>query len=809
MNYNRNLHISMGNSRKSTSWQQTSMMWQDFVERLQNPVRGKETQAEYKALPKNRQDELKDVGGFVGGSLLGGRRKANYVTGRDLIALDMDNIPTGRTSDILKRIGSLGCACVVYSTRKHNEYAPRLRVIIPLDSTATPDEYEPIARRLAEQIGMDFCDPTTFDVARLMYWPSVSSDGVYIYEVYDNPFCSKSGILSTYADWTDVTTWPQVPGKEVSFRKQLAKQEDPLIKKGIVGAFCRTYTIEEAMEQFLPGIYEPTAQSGRYTYTGGSTVGGAVVYDDKFLYSHHATDPCSGQLVNAWDLVRNHKYAELDGEVKESTPTHKLPSFTAMKKFALELDAVEADLAQSRMAPSARDAFNTPTPQAVGTETNPIPVVGGADESNWRKMLQLDGNGNYKKTIDNVVVILENDPLIKGKIATDDFAGCGIVLGSLPWNPSEERRPWNDIDDARLWWYLEAYYGITGDNKIEKGLAIVGGENVINDVKDYLDSLQWDGVKRIETLLPDYLGSEDNKYIRTIMRKSLCGAVARVLEPGCKWDYMPIFTGPQGIGKSTFLNILGKNWFSDSLTSFEGKDAAEMLRGVWINEIGELTALNKQETNAVKQFLTKREDIYRAPYGRRTEKHPRRGVFFGTSNHQEFLKDETGNRRFWPVDVGLYPAKKSVWKELPKEVDQIWAEARAYYLLGEELYLDKELEAMAIEAQKSHTEQSGKEGLVAGFLEKKIPRDWYKMSKFQQVQFLAGNLQVAEESLVGRDRVCAVEIYELCFGGFIKNMKRQDTKEINAILGSLEGWKKDNTPHRYGQYAMQRGFFRM
>lgn len=806
MNYNRNLHISIGNSRKSTTWQQTSMMWQDFVERLQNPVRGKETQAEYKALPKSRQDELKDVGGFVGGSLLGGRRKANYVTGRDLIALDLDNIPTGRTTDILKRIGSLGCAAVVYSTRKHAEYAPRLRVLIPLDVTATPDEYEPIARKLAEQIGMDFCDPTTFDVARLMYWPSVCSDGVYVYEVYDNPFCSKAGILNTYEDWTDVTTWPQVPGSDSQFRKKLAKQEDPLIKKGIVGAFCRTYSIEEAMEQFLPDIYEPTTVNGRYTYTGGSTTGGAIVYDGKFLYSHHATDPCSGQLVNAWDLVRNHRYADLDADVREGTPTHKLPSFLAMKKMALELDAVEADLAQSRMAPTAKEVFGD-TQVAVGAET--IPVVGGATGENWRKMLQLDGNGNYKKTIDNVVVILENDPMLKGKIATDEFAGCGVVLGSLPWNPDEERRVWSDIDDARLWWYLEAYYGITGDNKIEKGLSIVGGENVINDVKDYLDSLQWDGIKRVETLLPDYLGAEDNIYVRNVMRKSLCGAIARVLSPGCKWDYMPIFTGPQGIGKSTFLNLLGKQWFSDSLTSFEGKDAAEMLRGVWINEVGELTALSRQETNAVKQFLSKREDIYRAPYGRRTEKHPRRGVFFGTSNHQEFLKDETGNRRFWPVTVGVYDAKKSVWKDLPNEVDQIWAEARAYYLLGEPLYLSEEVEAMAMEAQKNHTEQSGKEGLVMSYLEKKIPKDWYKMNKFQQVQFLSGSLQVNPDNLVERDRVCAVEVFELCFGGSIKNMRRQDTKEINAILGGFRGWKRNNSSQRYGIYGNQRGYFRM
>ena len=145
------------------------------------------------------------------------------------------------------------------------------------------------------------------------------------------------------------------------------------------------------------------------------------------------------------------------------------------------------------------------------------------------------------------------------------------------------------------------------------------------------------------------------------MRKSLCAAVARAVVGGVKYDYMPIFTGPQGIGKSTFLATLGREWFSDSLTTFEGKEAAELIQGTWINEIGELTAIRISITSAVKQFLSKTHDIYRAAYGRQTNKYPRRCVFFGTSNDSEFLKDSTGNRRFWPVDVGVNTTKKSIW----------------------------------------------------------------------------------------------------------------------------------------------------
>lgn len=183
-------------------------------------------------------------------------------------------------------------------------------------------------------------------------------------------------------------------------------------------------------------------------------------------------------------------------------------------------------------------------------------------------------------------------------------------------------------------------------------------------MKRYLQGLKWDGTKRLDTLLSEYLGAEDTAYTRAVMRKSLCAAVGRAVAGGIKYDYMPIFTGPQGIGKSTFLRILGKEWFSDSLTTFEGKEAAELIQGTWINEIGELSAFTKQETQVIKQFLSKTDDIYRAAYGRRTDKYPRRCVFFGTSNDGEFLKDVTGNRRFWPVDVGVHPAKKSVWNQL-------------------------------------------------------------------------------------------------------------------------------------------------
>src|SRR5690606_2790431 len=261
-----------------------------------------------------------------------------------------------------------------------------------------------------------------------------------------------------------------------------------------------------------------------------------------------------------------------------------------------------------------------------------------------------------------------------------------------PWDPRKERRQWTDVDDAGLRHYLERVYGITGKDRIFDALSLCAHKNRINDVKDYLTSLKWDGVKRLDTLLIDYLGAEDNVYTRAVIRKSLAAAVARVMTPGCKYDYVPILVGPQGIGKSTFLRLLGKDWYSDSLQTFEGKEASEMIQGVWINELGELSGLSRAEINAVKQFLSRTEDIFREPYGRRTNRYPRRCVFFGTTNEDEFLRDRTGNRRFWPVVVGVQEPKKNVFRDLPEEVDQIWAEAFLAWQLGEPLYLTGEAE---------------------------------------------------------------------------------------------------------------------
>ncbi|MFT4415305.1 VapE domain-containing protein [Fredinandcohnia humi] len=805
MQFDRQIIISSAGSRKATLWPAQTIYWSELVERLRTAVRGTETLAEYLKLPKSQQDELKDVGGFVAGQLANNRRKDSNVIGRDVITLDLDNIPAGGTADTLRRLEGLGCAYAVYSTRKHEEGKPRLRVLVPLSRTATADEYDPLARKLASIIGMSLADPTTFQASRLMYWPSCSADSQYVFQFGDKPFLDTDGLLSTYNNWRDIQEWPVVPGASQAHVRMAAKQGNPLDKKGVVGAFCRQFDIHTAIATFLPGIYDPT-DDGRYTYLGGSTVGGAVIYEDGlFLYSHHATDPCSGRLVNAFDLVRLHKFGELDDDAKPDTPVNKLPSFVQMASFALNDAGVAALINQERYEQAIQD-FGAPIQNSQVTGDGPQTQENNLD---WIRNLAISpSTGAPAKTTDNLLIILENDPLLKGKLAFDEFANRGLVLGALPWDPRTERRQWTDIDDAGLRHYMERLYGITGKEKIFDAVALCAHKHTLNEVVEFLKGLKWDGIKRLDTAIIDYLGALDTPFVRAATRKSIVAMIARAMIPGCKYDYMPILAGPQGLGKSTFLSILGQRWYSDSLQTFEGKEASEMIQGVWLNEVGELTGMTKSEANAVKQFLSRREDIYREPFGRRTKAFPRRCVFFGTTNDSEFLKDRTGNRRFWPIDVGLQQPIKSVFDHLQYEAPQILAEAFVYWQMGEQLYLTGEAEKEAREQQETHRESNAKEGIVREFVERRVPLDWEKKDISERRLYWSGEFGRVETETFERDRICAAEVWVECFGGDIKYMKRSDSIEINNILADIPGWERHRTSTRYGCYGTQKGFIR-
>lgn len=767
------------------------------MERLSTTSRTPESQGEYKNMTKSQQDKIKDIGGFVAGKLKNGSRKAENVESRDIITLDADFAAV----DFCDQLDIfLSCAWCVYSTHKHTPEKPRLRLLIPLDRSATAEEYEAVARKIADNIGIDQFDDTTYQPHRLMYWPSTSMDGEYVFRTGKGEFLSVDSILQQYKDWTDVSEWP-VSGRTLQRKDRLLKkQEDPCSKNGIVGAFCRTYNVEEAMEKFLPGVYTSCAMEDRYTYAAGSTAAGAVIYDDgKFIYSNHATDPAGGVLCNAFDLVRLHKFRELDEEAAEGTPTVKLPSYLEMRDLASTDAGVRMTLHKERTAGLQKDSAG-------------ISIAEDEDDDSWVLEMDVDGKGNYMTTIHNAKMILIHDPLLKGKIRKNEFTKKYRVFGALPWNTDERERDWEDNDDSGLRYYIEKVYQIKGKANIEDAWRLVANENRYHPVRDYLESLVWDGVPRVETLFIKFMGAEDNAYTRAVSRISLTAAVARIFAPGIKYDNVVVLVGPQGCGKSTILKKLGRDWFSDTLTTMQGKEAYEQIQGFWIIEIGELAAMKRYEVETVKQFTSKSEDSYRAAYGHHVETHKRQCVFFGTTNTYDFLKDMTGNRRFLPVDVHPEKAVKDVWKDLDtKAVDQIWAEAVSLFRNGEKFYMwNGDLKRMAEEVQDSHLEESPLAGAVLAFLDKKIPKNWDEMELSTRRDFIQNESFVSDiKGEVYRDKVCALEIWCELFNGERKDLTRQKSKEINDIIEKTGEWVRAKSTFYLGSiYGQQRGFTR-
>lgn len=792
--YDGAIAIATGKSRKETHWKNKNILWSALVEKLSNTTRTPETYAEYKKMPKTEKDRIKDVGGFVGGGLKNGRRKAENVQNRTLLTLDLDYV----NGDIWTSIELLwDFAIVMYSTHTHTADNPRLRLVIPLSRPVLPDEYQAISRMVANDIGIDQFDDTTYEPSRLMYWPSTSSDGEYVFKVQDLSWLNPDDVLSRYTfGWQDVSYWPESSRARAKLNNVLKKQEDPLEKKGIIGAFCRTYTISEVIAEFLNDVYVPGADETRYTYAEGSTTGGVVVYDNKFSYSHHGTDPASNILCNAFDLVRIHKFGHLDDEAKEDTPANRMPSFTKMSEFSSSNEKVMQTIGKERMEKAQED----------------FGVIKDEIDTEWVSELTYTDQGKVRSTISNFSLIIENEPMLKGKIAYNEFSNRAVVIGQLPWRNKDNKSDWNDTDDSGLREFIEKYYGISSTAKCADALALAFEKHSFHPIKDYLNTLSWDEVKRIDTLFIDYLGAEDNSYVRTVTRKILVAAVARVFNPGCKFDNMPVLSGPQGIGKSTIIKKLGREWYSDSLTTVSGKEAYEQLQGVWLLEMGEMMATKKADIEATKHFLSKTEDIYRVAYGRRTSRFPRQCVFIGTTNDREFLRDKTGNRRFWPIDVGIIKHTKSVFKELiDYEIDQIWAEAVELWKKGEPLYLSREEEKEAQKQQEAHSEESAKAGLVEEYLNKPLPDNWYSLGLSERKNYIQGT-EFGEqlEGTMQREKTCVMEIWVELFNGDPKQLTPLQSREINEILKGLKEWERNRSPLSFGKiYGRQRAYIRI
>lgn len=787
MRYDGMIEIAQGLSAKATKWTTISLTWGSFVERLQNPTRTNETLSEFLSSSKADQLRIKDVGGFVGGRIKNGRRKPENVVYRQLVTLDLDFATDDFWDDFTL---AFECSACIHGTHKNSTGSPRYRLCIPLSRAVTPDEYVAISRRIAGDLGIELFDSTTFEPSRLMFWPSVPRDQVYYIKTQDGPWLDADEVLASYNDWTDSSEWPT--SRPQAKDKIDKHQEDPLDKRGLIGAFCRAYTIQDAIQKWLSDIYIPSALEDRYTYTKGSTSAGLVIYDDKFAYSHHGTDPTSGLLCNAYDLVRIHKFGYLD---KDGDPEHKL-STKAMNQLVNEDGPVREILAKDKIGAAVYDFGEQPGPEP-----------GGEQDSTWVRKLEIDGRGNYLSSDANLNLIFTNDPRLKSLFRYNELDCKAYVFGSMPWRLIDKPEPMRNVDYSGVRNYLGSIYGITNNQKVDDALTLEMERNRYHPVRDYLEHLTWDGKGRLDWLLIDYLGAKENKYVRQVTAKVLMGAIARVMNPGCKFDLVLMLVGPQGAGKSTLVKRLGGKWFSDTFLTVQGKEALEQIQGSWIIEIAELSGLRKAEVESIKHFISKQEDTFRPAYARTVEVFPRQCIFIGTTNNPEFLKDPTGNRRFLPVDVDPARAIKDVFKIDQKEIDQIWAEAYVRWQKGETIYVQEDIADDAKAEQDLHREVDERQGIIEDFIERKLPANWDKMSLWDRKDYLDDPL--SSEGTVRRQYICTAEIWCECLGKKKEDISRGGTKEVNDILRSLPGWRLGEGQHRFSIYGKQRFYERV
>ena len=834
---NRELKISTAPSKTSARWTNQLTTLQDLTARAYEPEVVNCTTTEYQALPKGEKDKRKDVGGFVGGHLKNGRRRKGHVLTRSLVTLDLDNLPTN--IDLAAALAdTLPYAWLAHTTLSHTADNQRWRVWVWLTRDVTADEYGAVARRIAQDInpGLAWFDPSTFEPERLMYWPATLTDGDYHVEISSQKdILNPDDFLSRFDVWQDVTTWPGITPDQAQAYLDRGKLDDPRDKPGMLGAFNTAYTIPKAIETFLPEVYKPGTTKDRYTYTGGTSSNGLIVYNGGyFAYSQHATDPAAdGHSHSAFDLVRIHRFGDLDTDTTADTPANKRPSYVAMLDFVNNDPGAKAENAKATAAmidevfqPVTSEDSETPSASpapadepSAAEDTGAAAEAGETSDKDWLLDLETKKDGGFKDTIGNFELILKHDPRFN-HIAWNSHASQLEVQDpqKLPWK--QVKPGWTDNDEARLKTEIaRTYGGLYAPTKMNDALLSTASARAFHPVRDYFNNLlPWDGIERLDTLLVDTLGADDTPYVRAVTRKTFVAAHHRTFQPGCKFDHVLTLVGPQGVGKSTIFARMAGQWFSDSLTITDMKDktGAEKLLGNLIVELSELAGMRKAEAEPVKGFISRTEDKFRPAYGRVVQTFPRQCIIVGSTNADEgFLRDTTGNRRWWPVQV-----TGEGWLGKPHDldqhtIDQLWAEARARDHAGEDLFLTGEVLEAAEHIQAESVEADDRIGIVQEYLGKVLPPNWDSLSLNARRVWLEDGTLPDHLREVGmwdrtlrRETVSKIEIWSECFGRDPDAMRKIDSHEITAIMQQVDGWEDSGQRQHLPIYGRQRVYRR-
>lgn len=672
----RPLAIAYGNNRQAKTWTNKTITFDDLKERLKVTIRTPESAEEYAKFNKAKRDTVKDHGGFVAGALKGGRRKIDTVELRSMVALDGDRIDKAFLENYEM---NAPYTSLLYTTHSSTEEHPRVRLVYPLTRDVTPEEFVAVSRYLADMLGIDYFDECSYQPNQLMYWPSTPSNGVYVFKDVEKEWLNPDDILSAHSEWTDPTRLPTSSRESRANTTRTEEVKDPLGKDGTVGLFNRTYfPINRVIEKFLSDVYEPTDNENRYHYIQSSSMAGVeIIEEGKFAYSHHAKDPAYLKLCNAFDLVRIHRFGDDDSK----------KSFNAMCELAMEDDEVKRLATEEKLLEAETDFADS--------------------DSDWMTRLKYQPRtGLLENSVYNLNLILNNDPDFQN-FAFNELANRIQIIGPLPWERPEGNSFWRDADTAQLKSIIDIRYLAFSSRNHDVAFTKAADDRHFHPVRDYLNSLpEWDGVKRVEDLFIKYLQAEDTEYVRTVTRKTFAAAVARIYVPGIKFDCVPVLDGDQGIGKSTVVkDLVSPEYYSEtlSLTDMDDKSGAEKLQGFWAVEIGELAGMKKADIEKVKAFLFTCDDKYRPSYGRVVESHPRQYIIIATVNGERgYLRDITGNRRFWIIKLHQKKQKKT-WNFTPEFRAQFWAEAKEIWKSGEKLYLEGDVLAEAEKMQQSAT----------------------------------------------------------------------------------------------------------
>lgn len=765
------LAIATAPKRDSIKWKNEVVAWSDIKAWMSTP------------------DNKKEAGNFVLGRLNGERRNKNSIEARSALTLDVDH-PDEEFLDRLSEVAYLHIWHTTYSSTPDN---PRYRLIIPLDREISPAEYEAAARGVMETLGMEAFDPGSIQPERYMFKPSTQKEAWFLWGEHQGEVADADVLIAMAPE--SLAGLPPI--------RPTRWKTPPFEMAGMVGEFNRAY---EDLDDLIEAYDLPYERAGSKRWTLKGAVGSAAGVGEVapgLWYSHHGGDPAYGEAQCAFDLVRIHQFGALDEDVRTKTPVNKKPSYVRMVEVATQDERVVASL----FSAIEEDFEKAETPAAPASDPDPD---GDSEEDteapkDWRTKLQINKAGTVVDSLANWDLIMENDRDFKA-LVRNEMTNSIEVDRDLDWRryrPSD--RTWTTHDLQILKNRVEKRYRLrAAKERVEEMVILTAFNRQVDPVVDYLKSLddKWDGRPRLETCLP---GVKPTAFTRLVARKSFVAAVARAMDPGIKWDHSLILFGDEGLGKSYWVDKMSKGWTAD-LGDIRRPDTLLKISRTWIVVSDEGHSLKKADADEQKEFLTRRVDVFRAPYERQVADHPRRCVIWGSTNDDVFLRRQQGNRRFLIVKC----ENKVDFDALTDDyVDQVWAEAYHLWQKGEVLFLDEVESELAVEEREFFTEDDALAGRIGAFLDMKVPDNWQKMGQEARKQHY---WEHRDDGIAGGDNdiqvTCPVQIwFELM--GEMRSPQPADLRLIRESMKNVPGWRRAVKPIYFDKsYGVQRVYER-